>query len=90
MNTDLRDWRPKLWSDFIGESNQRQIEPLRRECLLGIRPKPLLLTGAVGSAKTSLARHLIASYCCPNASLGDGNPCGRCSECRSQGPVPLT
>jgi DNA polymerase III gamma/tau subunit len=86
MNTDIRDWRPKLWSDFIGESNQRQIEPLRRECLLGIRPKPLLLTGSVGSAKTSLARHLIASYCCPNANLGDGNPCGRCSECQSQGP----
>ena len=86
MNTSIRDWRPKLWSEFIGSHNQRQIELLRHERLRGICPKPLLIIGPTGCGKTTFGRHLIASHCCPNAISNQGNSCGYCLECQSQGP----
>ena len=81
---EIRMWRPRRWQDFVGAANRRTVERLQRAVIRREPPRPMLFIGPYGSAKTSLARHLIASICCENPSAG-GDPCCVCRECVYQG-----
>ena len=81
----VKHWRPSTFSEIVGARNRRTVERLQRAA---IQRQPLagILLGSYGSAKTTLAQLLMKSYVCqkPNAQTGD--PCEKCSHCRSVNP----
>ena len=80
----IRTWRPPIFDDYIGAANSRPVRRLQQAAIRREPPRPLLLIGPYGASKTSLARHLIASFCCENPSP-HGDPCHKCHECARQG-----
>ena len=81
---DIRTWRPRLWTDYVGEANRRPVRRLQSAVKRREPPRALAFIAPYGAAKTSLARHLIASFCCENVS-STGDPCRMCWECMHQG-----
>ena len=81
---DIKTWRPRAWSDFVGAANHRKVRRLQQAAIRREPPGQLALIGPHGTGKTSLARHTTASFCCENPT-GDGAPCCSCWECEYQG-----
>lgn len=78
--SEIRRWRPKRFRDFIGASNGRAIDRLRRNLNSNGRlPTPLLLVAPYGYGKTSLARLLLRRLNCSNPDADTGDPCDQCA-----------
>ena len=72
-----RKWRPKNFSELIGQSSVRQtlINALKQDRLYPV----LLFTGPRGTGKTSSARILAKSLRCQQQKKGA--PCDQCEDC---------
>lgn len=72
-------YRPQRFSDVRGQDHTvRLLSALSARRSLG---RHLLLYGAVGSGKTSLAQLFSRALNC-SVVLDDGSPCGECDNCR--------
>lgn len=75
MPSDLaRKYRPSRWEDVVGQD--RAIAAIKANFEQRFAPA-ILLTGATGTGKTTLARLVGASDICKAANA----PCGECEEC---------
>ena len=72
-----RKWRPKVFSDVIGQSHIT--ETLRRQVAEGRTSHAYLFTGTRGTGKTTCAKILAKAVNCE--SPVDGDPCGVCPSC---------
>jgi replication-associated recombination protein RarA len=81
---EIKTWRPPTWSDFLGAANRPLIQRLQRAAIRREPPRPLLVVAPYGVGKTSLARHLMAAFCCEHP-LASGDPCHECWECTHHG-----
>lgn len=73
-----RKYRPTSISGYIG--NETVKETVRRYLKNG-RPQSILLTGASGCGKTTMARLLVKEYLCENR--GEDGACNECFTCKS-------
>lgn len=83
--TRPRLWRPRTFGEIIGRANTRSVRRLQQAA----RERSLVITlilGPYGCAKTSLARLLMASFCCQAPDPQTADPCQRCEGCLRQGP----
>lgn len=73
-----RKWRSQNFQELVGQNHitTTLLNALRKERL----PHALLFTGTRGTGKTSTARILAKSLCCPNAQ--EFVPCGTCRSCQ--------
>lgn len=72
-----RKWRPKTFSDVIGQSHIT--ETLKRQVAEGRTSHAYLFTGTRGTGKTTCAKILAKAVNCENPR--DGDPCNRCPSC---------
>ncbi len=73
-----RKWRPKTFSDVIGQSHIT--DTLRRQVAEGRTSHAYLFTGTRGTGKTTCAKILAKAVNCEHPA--DGDPCGCCEACR--------
>ena len=73
-----RKWRPKTFSDVIGQPHIT--ETLRRQVAEGRTSHAYLFTGTRGTGKTTCAKILARAVNCEHPV--DGDPCNRCDACR--------
>jgi len=85
VKNETKTWCPENWFEFIGDKNRRPVGRLQRCAIVHRLPLLVLLIGAYGCAKTTLARFLVKAYRCLNATA-DGSPCHTCDDCTRQGP----
>lgn len=72
-----RKWRPKKFSDLVG---QQQTRTILQNILLSKRlHHAYLLTGTRGVGKTTIARIIAKALNCLNSNKGE--PCGICDNC---------
>jgi len=76
--TLYRKYRPKLFSEIVGQSAVKQI--LLEELKQGHVSHAYLFSGPRGTGKTSAARLFAKSLNCSKRSK-DGEACGECSSC---------
>lgn len=76
-------YRPKRFEDVIGQVSV--VDCLSGLIKRGQRGRDILLHGAVGSGKTSLAWIYARALNCHNPGAG-GSPCAKCAPCRSDEP----
>ncbi len=72
-----RKWRPKTFSDVIGQSHITQT--LRRQVAEGRTSHAYLFTGTRGTGKTTCAKILAKAVNCERPV--DGDPCCSCPSC---------
>ena len=72
-----RKWRPKVFSDVIGQEHITSI--LRSEVEAGTVSHAYLFCGSRGTGKTTCAKILAKAVSCDNPQNGD--PCGKCPSC---------
>ena len=72
-----RKWRPKTFSDVIGQSHIT--ETLRKQVAEGRTSHAYLFTGTRGTGKTTCAKILAKAVNCEHPE--DGDPCCRCPSC---------
>ncbi|BAK97889.1 DNA polymerase III gamma/tau subunit [Oscillibacter valericigenes Sjm18-20] len=72
-----RKWRPKTFSDVIGQSHIT--ETLKRQVAEGRTSHAYLFTGTRGTGKTTCAKILAKAVNCEHPV--DGDPCNRCPSC---------
>ena len=72
-----RKWRPKVFSDVIGQSHITQT--LRKQVAEGRISHAYLFTGTRGTGKTTCAKILAKAVNCEHPVNGD--PCCRCPSC---------
>ncbi len=72
-----RKWRPKAFSDVIGQSHIT--ETLQRQVAEGRVSHAYLFTGTRGTGKTTCAKIMAKAVNCEAPE--DGNPCGKCPAC---------
>lgn len=77
---EIQNWQPRRFADIVGEVNRPSVEKAQRAALRRDAFKPLIV-GPVGTAKTSLARLLLQSYCCARPDPVTADPCGSCGGC---------
>lgn len=73
-----RKWRPKTFSDVIGQSHIT--DTLRRQVEEGRTSHAYLFTGTRGTGKTTCAKILAKAVNCEHPVNGD--PCNTCESCR--------
>lgn len=73
-----RKWRPTGFSDVIGQPHVTST--LKNEILSGRISHAYLFTGSRGTGKTTCAKILAKAVNC--LDLQDGEPCGKCENCR--------
>ncbi len=73
-----RKWRPKTFSDVIGQSHIT--DTLRRQVAEGRTSHAYLFTGTRGTGKTTCAKILAKAVNCEHPV--DGDPCCRCEACQ--------
>lgn len=78
-------WRPRRFADVIGMANRPAVEALQTAARAR-RTLKRVLVGPVGTAKTSLARLLLQSYCCERPDPATADPCHTCAGCRAPDP----
>ena len=81
----IRNWRPKKWIEILGTTNQKLARRMARLAALRSLNGKYLVTGPVGTGKTSWARLAMAAACCPDVDTDTGGPCGSCDACQRQG-----
>ena len=74
-----RKYRPQTFDDVVGQ--QSVTETLKTQLRTGRLSHAYLFTGTRGTGKTSCAKILAKAVNCLDPQ--DGNPCNRCSACRS-------
>lgn len=72
-----RKWRPKTFSDVIGQSHIT--ETLKRQVAEGRTSHAYLFTGTRGTGKTTCAKILAKAVNCEHPA--DGDPCNQCPSC---------
>ena len=72
-----RKWRPKVFSDVIGQSHITQT--LQKQVAEGRTSHAYLFTGTRGTGKTTCAKILAKAVNCEQPVNGD--PCCRCASC---------
>ena len=72
-----RKWRPKTFSDVIGQSHITQT--LRKQVAEGRTSHAYLFTGTRGTGKTTCAKILAKAVNCEHPV--DGDPCCQCPSC---------
>ena len=72
-----RKWRPKTFSDVIGQSHITQT--LQKQVAEGRTSHAYLFTGTRGTGKTTCAKILAKAVNCEHPVNGD--PCNRCASC---------
>ena len=72
-----RKWRPKVFSDVIGQSHIT--ETLQKQVEEGRTSHAYLFTGTRGTGKTTCAKILAKAVNCENSVNGD--PCCKCPSC---------
>ena len=72
-----RKWRPKTFSDVIGQSHITQT--LRKQVAEGRTSHAYLFTGTRGTGKTTCAKILAKAVNCEHPM--DGDPCCQCPSC---------
>ncbi|WP_312938479.1 DNA polymerase III subunit gamma/tau [Oscillibacter sp.] len=72
-----RKWRPKTFSDVIGQAHIT--ETLKRQVAEGRTSHAYLFTGTRGTGKTTCAKILAKAVNCEDPQ--DGDPCNRCPSC---------
>jgi DNA polymerase-3 subunit gamma/tau len=72
-----RKWRPKTFSDVIGQSHIT--ETLKRQVAEGRTSHAYLFTGTRGTGKTTCAKILAKAVNCEHPV--DGDPCNQCPSC---------
>jgi len=72
-----RKWRPKTFSDVIGQSHIT--ETLQKQVAEGRTSHAYLFTGTRGTGKTTCAKILAKAVNCEHPV--DGNPCNECPSC---------
>ena len=72
-----RKWRPKVFSDVVGQSHITQT--LRKQVEEGRTSHAYLFTGTRGTGKTTCAKILAKAVNCESPVNGD--PCCRCASC---------
>jgi energy-coupling factor transporter ATP-binding protein EcfA2 len=79
---DTRNWTDKYRPRHFGAvwGQQAAVDQLSNLIRSGKVEKHILLTGAVGSGKTTLAELYARSLNCTD-NLSDGSPCGLCASC---------
>ncbi|MBA4066674.1 MAG: hypothetical protein C0501_23805 [Isosphaera sp.] len=77
---EIRNWQPRRFSEVIGTANRPAVERLQRAARNRDVLTPLLV-GPFGTAKTSLARLVLQSYCCERPDPITADPCGSCGGC---------
>ena len=73
-----RKWRPKTFSDVIGQSHITQT--LKKQVAEGRTSHAYLFTGTRGTGKTTCAKILAKAVNCEHPV--DGDPCCQCPACR--------
>lgn len=74
-----RKYRPQTFDDVVGQMAVKQT--LKTQLLTDKMSHAYLFTGSRGTGKTSCAKILAKAVNCLNPE--NGNPCNRCSACRS-------
>ena len=74
-----RKYRPQTFDDVVGQMAVTQT--LKQQLLTGKMSHAYLFTGSRGTGKTSCAKILSKAVNCLNPE--NGNPCNRCTACRS-------
>lgn len=72
-----RKWRPKTFSDVIGQSHIT--ETLQKQVAEGRTSHAYLFTGTRGTGKTTCAKILAKAVNCEHPI--DGDPCNQCASC---------
>lgn len=72
-------YRPKRFSDFIGQQATRVV--LEKMCREGKMDRPMVFAGVKGTGKTSAGRVVAAALNCED--LDSGMPCTKCPSCIS-------
>ena len=73
-----RKWRPKTFSDVIGQSHITQT--LKKQVAEGRTSHAYLFTGTRGTGKTTCAKILAKAVNCEHPV--DGDPCCQCASCQ--------
>lgn len=73
-----RKWRPKLFSDIVGQ--EQVTVTLKNEIVSSRLSHAYLFIGSRGTGKTSCAKVLAKAVNCLNPK--DGNPCNECEICQ--------
>ncbi len=74
-----RKWRPSTFDEMCGQSHI--IDILKRQCQTDKVSHAYLFCGTRGTGKTSAAKILAKAVNC--LSSENGNPCGKCENCKS-------
>ena len=82
-----RKYRPSTFDEVIGQDHI--INTLRNQILQDKVSHAYLFTGTRGTGKTSTAKIFARAVNCPNAKEHNGNPCGQCAVCNTQGAANL-
>ena len=72
-----RKWRPKTFSDVVGQ--EHVTETLQRQVAEGRLSHAYLFTGTRGTGKTTCAKILAKAVNCEHPE--NGNPCNKCQSC---------
>src|SRR6266487_2534299 len=74
------EFRPRKFRDVRAQPHA--LKHTAGRILRGVRPRPLMFTGAVGCGKTTHVRILAASLNCDQREP-DASPCGACESCEN-------
>lgn len=81
MSTLYRDYRPKKFSEVLGQNHVKIT--LQNEIMAGHPAHSYLFCGPRAVGKTTLARILAKTLNCQNRADSDFEPCNKCLSCES-------